>query len=329
MNQLYLSESHDPYLNLAIEDWLLRDPQFAEQSILFFYINRPAVVIGRSQNPWVECDLALAKKLGVDIVRRQSGGGTVYHDEGNLNFSFIVPKAQYEKTQNIQTIIDILNTLGIAAFSNERHDIRVNHSLRHCEEATTTCPPKPWRRGKQSRNNSLDSRLRGNDKYTRSPRSPLRQGSVGQAARDDNSYKISGSAFRETKDRAFHHATLLFNTNLRNLSPLLNPPEHGIEAKGVKSVRSPVINLSELSDQATIDNFLNAAQTYIQCSHTTITEAEAQAKLSIINAYHRHQSWDWIYGKTLPFSQTVIKDGQQQVIEVKQGIVTTTGERFS
>ena len=269
---IYISKSNNPYLNLAIEDWLLRDPQFHDQSILFFYVNTPAVVIGRAQNPWIECDLSLAEKLGIQLARRQSGGGTVYHDQGNLNFSFIVPQDHYDKAQHIRTMIDILQQCGISAHTNQRHDIRVMHQ-------------------------GID-------------------------------YKVSGSAFRETRQRAFHHATLLFDADLTHLSPVLNPPDYGIEAKGVKSVRSPVINLTQVDPQISIENFLTIAQQMLDQHPTMITEQDVQHISHIQTACQEYQTWDWIFGKTLPFVQRKIIDGKEVEIPVKHGIVESSNRRF-
>lgn len=263
--QLYLSQSHDACLNLAIEDWLLRAPQFSDHAILFFYVNDPAVVIGRAQNPWIECDLALAQQLNTLLVRRQSGGGTVYHDRGNLNFSFIVPKTDYDKAQHIDIIIDLLRRCDIVAHTNERYDILVKQ-------------------------HNID-------------------------------YKVSGSAFREIKSRAFHHATLLFDADLNSLSPLLNPPDHGIVAKGVKSIRSDVINLQQVNPATSIADFLEVTEQTLQQSYQYISAQETVDNAAIQAAYRQYQTWDWIYGKTPPFVQYQTIKGKIIKKDVVQGLV--------
>src|ERR1700726_4014180 len=93
--QIYISRCLDPYINLSIEHFLLKNTPL-ESTVLFLYTNRPCIVIGRNQNPWVEVNLPLLKtrrtKLrkavedNVELVRRRSGGGTVFHDEGNVNY---------------------------------------------------------------------------------------------------------------------------------------------------------------------------------------------------------------------------------------------------
>ena len=99
--KIYISESTDPWFNLATEDWLFHDNLGAEQ-ILFLWRNQASVVIGRSQNPWVECHLEKMEADGVKLARRQSGGGAVFHDLGNTNFTFISKKPHYDKQKNIQ-----------------------------------------------------------------------------------------------------------------------------------------------------------------------------------------------------------------------------------
>ena len=106
------SSSDDPFLNLALEDGLFRR-MGTEDRILFLWQSRPCVVIGRFQNPWVECSLEALEKDGADLVRRQSGGGTVYHDKGNTNFTFLSPAASFDADQNLGVVTAALKALGI------------------------------------------------------------------------------------------------------------------------------------------------------------------------------------------------------------------------
>src|SRR5699024_144761 len=78
----------DPAINLALEEYVLQN--FGEKdTYLLFYINRPSIIIGRNQNSVEEINTDYVDEHGIKVVRRLSGGGAVYHDEGNLNFSFI------------------------------------------------------------------------------------------------------------------------------------------------------------------------------------------------------------------------------------------------
>ena len=108
------SASTSVHDNLAWEEWLLG--RFDEDGpVLFFCINDPAVVVGKNQNPWRECDPATIRREGVALARRISGGGTVYHDPGNLNYSLILPRNGYHSDAIFQQVIHALRPLGLAA----------------------------------------------------------------------------------------------------------------------------------------------------------------------------------------------------------------------
>ena len=214
--QTYVSTSQDPYENLAFENHLLTKSP-VDSKILFFYINKPCVVIGRNQNPWVECNLAALRPRSqarsqlpgsasghiqddeILFVRRRSGGGTVFHDQGNLNYSIIEPNDRSFARKNApQMIVDALKASRWSnrnVWVNDRNDIVLQ-----------------------------DSRSTG----------PL---------------KISGSAYKLTRGRALSHGTLLFGSpNLKNISPLLRSPgKPFLKAKGVESVRSPVGSLEDMN----------------------------------------------------------------------------------
>ena len=99
---IVLSPFQNPFINLAVEDYFLRFS--AHLPILFLYVNRPCVVMGRFQNPWVETNLKYLVENDIWLVRRQSGGGCVYHDEGNLNFSFITPEPMIDRLKHVKLL---------------------------------------------------------------------------------------------------------------------------------------------------------------------------------------------------------------------------------
>ncbi len=114
-----------PALNLAREEHLFR--RMAEQDdLLLFYINTDAVVIGRSQVPWAETSAAGLAKTGLPLVRRISGGGAVYHDPGNLNFSILLQDASAGRPSAaaiLQPVVRALHALGLPARLSERNAI--------------------------------------------------------------------------------------------------------------------------------------------------------------------------------------------------------------
>ena len=118
------SKSADVYRNLALEEWLLENaPQLP---VLFLYANDPCVVIGKNQNPWRECRLSLMEEEGVALARRISGGGAVYHDEGNLNISVIVPRTEYVEQKQYDLIFQTLEAFGVKAYKVRKNSLAVD-----------------------------------------------------------------------------------------------------------------------------------------------------------------------------------------------------------
>ncbi|XP_065121492.1 lipoyl amidotransferase LIPT1, mitochondrial-like [Paramisgurnus dabryanus] len=105
------SASTGVFENLALEDWIHDHVDLQNRSILLFWRNSPAVVIGRHQNPWQECNLPLMRRLGIPLARRRSGGGTVFHDLGNINMTFFTSKKKYDRHRNLTVVTDALKQL--------------------------------------------------------------------------------------------------------------------------------------------------------------------------------------------------------------------------
>ncbi len=248
---LFLSEEYEPWFNLAVEDWIFTrmDPSVPT---LYLWRNADTVVIGRYQNPWTECRTAVMERDGVYLARRQSGGGAVYHDLQNTNFTFLAGVDDYDPRVGFGMISRALKKFSVDASVSGRNDLTV---LWEGEER-----------------------------------------------------KFSGSAFRKLSDRAFHHGTLLINTDLSRLSSYLTPPKKKLEAKGVKSVRSRVINLAELNGEINHDALCREisrefGETYRGEIRTIRIDREyMRSKEGFSGLYEKLKSTEWLYGKTPPFT---------------------------
>ncbi|MBC2304960.1 lipoate--protein ligase [Listeria booriae] len=118
----------DPTINLAVEEFILTELDL-DEPVLLFYINQPSIIIGRNQNTIEEINTEYVAKNNIKVVRRLSGGGAVYHDEGNLNFSFIT-KDDGDSFHNFakftQPIVEALKKQGVNAELKGRNDLLID-----------------------------------------------------------------------------------------------------------------------------------------------------------------------------------------------------------
>ena len=243
-NSIYISPSGDGHVNLAADQFILdRYRRGLMRGVtLYFYVNTNAVIIGRNQNAWRECNIGKMKEDGVQLVRRHTGGGAVYHDEGNLNFSFITNEKLYDKARFDSVIIRAVSRLGLEAEVNGRNDLTVGGR------------------------------------------------------------KFSGCAYALSGPARGMHGTVLVNTDFGRLSGYLNPSRKKLAAKGITSVRSRVVNLSELTDvsvervrELIIDEFIKEfgeAEEFVP---------DEEARESIARLAEEQSSWDWLFGRTPEF----------------------------
>lgn len=124
-NYIYSALTGDGWLNLARDGYFLENNKKGDV-ILYFYVNKNAVIIGRNQNAWKECSIANMDADGVQLVRRHSGGGAVFHDNGNLNFSFITDEKHYDLNRQMRVILNAVSKLGLKAELSGRNDITVD-----------------------------------------------------------------------------------------------------------------------------------------------------------------------------------------------------------
>ena len=120
--RVFTADGSDPYRNLAAEEAML-SAVGEEDLVLFLWQNADTIVIGRNQNPWAECRVAPFLDQGGRIARRITGGGAVYHDQGNLNFSFVAQADNYDVRKQFDVILGAAKSLGIEASVSGRNDI--------------------------------------------------------------------------------------------------------------------------------------------------------------------------------------------------------------
>jgi lipoate-protein ligase A len=119
--KVVVSPFKNPFLNLALEDYFLRSGE--DLPLLFLYVNRSCVVLGRFQNPWRECQLPYLVEKDIWLVRRQSGGGCVFHDEGNLNYSFITSDPMIDRQKHLKVMQAAFERAGIHLTTSARNDL--------------------------------------------------------------------------------------------------------------------------------------------------------------------------------------------------------------
>ena len=120
--QVIISSKYDPFLNRAVEQYLT-EQQEGDIVTLYLWKNERTVVIGYNQNPFAECNVKLLLDEGGHLMRRSTGGGAVYHDLGNINFSFIADKSLYDVHKQLSVIQDALRSYGLTTEISGRNDL--------------------------------------------------------------------------------------------------------------------------------------------------------------------------------------------------------------
>lgn len=264
---LYPAQSTDPYRNLAVEEYLLERVEEGT-CILYLWQNENTVVIGRNQNAWKECRVSLLEGDGGRLARRLSGGGAVFHDMGNLNFTFLVNEADYDLDRQLGVIETACRAVGVEVARSGRNDILA------------------------------DGR------------------------------KFSGNAFYHSKGKAYHHGTLLVNADGEKLARYLSPSKAKLQAKGVDSVRSRVVNLRELVPGLTCERLAEELAAAFAAVYGGGVELLSEAELDHLRVEElrgRYASADWLYGPRLPLSFECEGrfdwGGVQVQLQVESGVV--------
>lgn len=237
------SKSNNPWFNLALEEFLFNNVK-KDEVILYLWQNDNTIVIGKNQNPWKECRCKEFEVIGGRIARRLSGGGAVFHDMGNLNFTFIMHRDRFNIKRQLQVIIDAVKDFGIEAEFSGRNDITVQ--------------------GK----------------------------------------KFSGNAFYYDGEKAYHHGTLLVNSDINKMVKYLQVSKEKISSKGIDSVKSRVVNLNTLSNFISVDTLKKKLQASFlniyDCSSVEEYIAD-ERMIDIQQLYDKYSSWKWRYGETPEF----------------------------
>ncbi len=265
------TNSSDPWWNLSVEEYLLERVE-PGQCILYLWQNENTVVIGRNQNPWRECRTELLENEGGKLARRLSGGGAVFHDIGNLNFTFIANRDTYDMDKQLEVILGAVKALGIQAEKSGRNDLTV------------------------------DGR------------------------------KFSGNAFCFRKNNAYHHGTILVTADFDKLSKYLQVSDEKMNAKGVKSVQSRVVNLSELRPELTVADVADALITVFRADYESTAKVEhcikdgSESQEVLEELYSKYSSWKWRYGEAPSFDVDISKRfawGEVQIgFTLLEGIVS-------
>lgn len=259
-----VSETSNPYVNLALEEQLTFNVK-EDECILYLWQNANTVVIGKNQNAWKECNVSLLEEAGGKVARRMSGGGAVFHDMGNLNFTFCARRKNFNKDRQTKVILEALNLLGIKAVRNGRNDLLINER------------------------------------------------------------KFSGHAYFYFKDFCYHHGTLMFDVDKEDAGKFLNVSKAKLESKGVDSVKSRIINIKDVKEDITLDALRAALVKAFEHEYGGLAipfeASTVEQKLS-----DKYSSFDWIFGREIPFSNEFSNKFQWGEVSVRlmisEGIIS-------
>ena len=261
----------DPYFNLAAEEYVLKN---FERDSFMLWRNEPAIIVGKHQNTLAEINQEYVKENMIKVVRRLSGGGAVFHDLGNLNFTFIASGENHQLVdfrKFTQPILEVLQKLKIEARFEGRNDL------------------------------TIDGR------------------------------KFSGNAEHVHKNRVLHHGTLLFSSQMADLSSALKVDPDKFQDKAVKSVRSRVTNISEhLKTPLSVLEFRDLVLKHVMESTPgaelySFTQDDIAAISRLRDEKYITWEWNFGYSPKYNFRKTVKTNGGK--LEVTLEVVNRTIEK--
>lgn len=228
-------KSNNPYYNLAVEEYLFAH---TDDDVFMLWQNAPTVVVGKNQNVYAEVDVEHAKHHGALICRRITGGGAVYHDLGNVNYTFITSDKRARALDYeyfTRPIISALSLLGLKCELSGRNDLL-------CEGR-----------------------------------------------------KFSGNAQHTSNGRILHHGTLLFDTDLEDMSHVLRVDKEKLEYNAVKSHKSRVVNLKELlGEDVSVSEFIDVIERFV-VADLGAEKVEMTGNPTVASLFARNQSDEWIF----------------------------------
>ncbi|MGX8702193.1 lipoate--protein ligase [Caproiciproducens sp.] len=243
MSRIILSAETNPYFNVAAEYMLCLEQK--PQTRLFLWQNSPAVVLGRNQSFSAECDMDFMKAEGIFPVRRFSGGGAVFHDLGNLNFTFLDREENAAPDRYLDILRSALCRVGIPCEFSSRNDL-------------------------------------------------LYMGK-----------KFSGHAYFADRGSYFYHGTIMVDVNMSMLSRALRPSFLKLQSKGIKSVRSRVVNLREITPSITVEQIRKALiATFAQEEGISPAAITLEQKTTTPVVQNMISGKEWIFGETPNFAVT-------------------------
>ena len=235
---LIYNDNTNPYFNLAMEEYLLKN---STEDLFVLWRNKPSVIVGKNQNTLSEINIDYVNENSILVVRRQSGGGAVFHDLGNINFTFIScnNNSSSDFKKFTQPIIDLLKTMGLDAELSDRNDFL------------------------------LDGK------------------------------KFSQNAQYNYKNKVMHHGTLLFSSQITDLS-------NALKVKSLKSVKSRITNISEhLNVKMNVLEFkdlimnhmssINPHNKFYSLSKDDISKIEKLVQ-------DKYRTWEWNFGNSPKYS---------------------------